>query len=319
VSPDRDRIIEQALKHELRGAIPPAGPACLDAETLGAWTDGGLDPAAMASAETHVSTCARCQAMVGAFARANAAVAPAVEAPSFPLWKWWLAPLAAGAAAVTLWMVVPPQRQIATAPTMAESSQPQTAAPAEPVFAPVPAPPAPAAASAPARSSAEDRGRVARADRAEAPAELAANARDNRQFKDQAELKKETAPQAMQERAAAAEAVALSGVQAPAAPAASAARPAELEKNARLAAPPLPPGEDITDRTSPSPLVSWYVGRAGLVILTTDGGKTFTKVNLSEPLDLATVTASDAKNATVVTTTGRRFRTDDSGRTWRPI
>ena len=60
MSSDRDRILEQALKHELGAAgTPPAGaPAlrsfseggCLDAETLGAWTDGALAPAAMAAA-----------------------------------------------------------------------------------------------------------------------------------------------------------------------------------------------------------------------------------------------------------------------------
>ena len=54
-------------------------------------------------------------------------------------------------------------------------------------------------------------------------------------------------------------------------------------------------------------------------MLTTDGGQTFTKVNLPEPLDLATVTATDAKSATVMTTAGRRFQTNDGGRTWRPI
>ena len=72
MSRDRDRILEQALKHELRAAgTPPAG-ACLDAETLGAWTDGGLEPAAMAAVEAHVSTCARCQAMVGTMVRSAA-------------------------------------------------------------------------------------------------------------------------------------------------------------------------------------------------------------------------------------------------------
>ena len=76
-----------------------------------------------------------------------------------------------------------------------------------------------------------------------------------------------------------------------------------------------------TSPTKPRRLrsVSWFVGRAGLVMLTTDGGKTFTKMNLAEPLDLATVTATDAKSATVMTTAGRRFRTNDGGRTWRPI
>ena len=62
MSRDRDRILEQALKHELRAAgTPPAG-ACLDAETLGAWTDGGLGPAAMAASKRT----SRLRAMSGA-------------------------------------------------------------------------------------------------------------------------------------------------------------------------------------------------------------------------------------------------------------
>ena len=82
MSRDRDRILEQALKHELRAAGTPAAGACLDAETLGAWTEGGLDPAAMAAAEAHVSTCARCQALVGTMARSTPALAP--QAPEAP-------------------------------------------------------------------------------------------------------------------------------------------------------------------------------------------------------------------------------------------
>ena len=59
MSTDRDRILEQALKHELRATgTPPAGD-CLAAETLGAWTDGELAPAAVAAAEAHVAGCAR--------------------------------------------------------------------------------------------------------------------------------------------------------------------------------------------------------------------------------------------------------------------
>ena len=69
MSRDRDRILEQALKHELRAADTAAAGACLDADTLGAWTDGGLQPAEMAAVEAHVSTCARCQAMVGTMMR----------------------------------------------------------------------------------------------------------------------------------------------------------------------------------------------------------------------------------------------------------
>src|SRR5687768_3316962 len=118
-----DRILEQALKHELRATgTPRAGvPAlgsvseegCLDAEVLGAWMEGGLDAAAMASAESHISNCARCQSLVGAMARGT----PVPESTSgtqgtLSLWRWWLAPIAAGVTAATLWMVVPEERQI---------------------------------------------------------------------------------------------------------------------------------------------------------------------------------------------------------------
>ena len=120
MSRDRDRILEQALKHELRAAgTPPAG-ACLDAETLGAWTDGGLDPAAMAAIEAHISNCARCQALVGAMVAQHPRHLRHPRHRRHPrhpvLVEWWLAPLAAGVTAVTLWMVVPEQQKLATAP-----------------------------------------------------------------------------------------------------------------------------------------------------------------------------------------------------------
>ena len=79
MSRDRDRILEQALKHELRAAGTPDRDACLDAETLGAWADGGLDAAAMAAVEAHVSNCARCQAIVGVAARSAPVIAPATN------------------------------------------------------------------------------------------------------------------------------------------------------------------------------------------------------------------------------------------------
>ena len=83
MSRDRDRTLEQALTHELRAAGTPARDACLDAETLGAWADGGLDGAQMAAVELHVSTCARAMAIVGATARSAPAPAPRPPGPSF--------------------------------------------------------------------------------------------------------------------------------------------------------------------------------------------------------------------------------------------
>jgi photosystem II stability/assembly factor-like uncharacterized protein len=54
-------------------------------------------------------------------------------------------------------------------------------------------------------------------------------------------------------------------------------------------------------------------------VLTTDAGATFTRVDLAEPLDIASVSATDARNAIVSAADGRRFRTDDGGRSWRPF
>ncbi len=69
-------------------------------------SDGGLDAVQMASVELHVSTCARCQAIVGAAARSAPVIAPVVNEGWLRFPRWALAPIAA-AAAITIWMVVP--------------------------------------------------------------------------------------------------------------------------------------------------------------------------------------------------------------------
>jgi photosystem II stability/assembly factor-like uncharacterized protein len=77
--------------------------------------------------------------------------------------------------------------------------------------------------------------------------------------------------------------------------------------------------DGLTAGSAPSNEVCWFVGRAGRVLRTTNGGATFTDVSLAEPLDLASVAAVDAANSMVYSVVGRRFRTDDGGRTWRPF
>ena len=83
---------------------------CLDAETVAAWMDGGLDAAGVAAAEAHASTCERCQALLATVIKTlptEDPLAPRHEARgTISFWKWF-APLAATAAAVTIWMVVP--------------------------------------------------------------------------------------------------------------------------------------------------------------------------------------------------------------------
>ena len=342
MSPDRDHILEQALKHELRAADIPATDACLDAETLGAWADDGLDAAAMVAAEAHVSACARCQAMVAAFARGtglgiqapSAPLAPSPRAPGTLAWWKFLVPIAAGVTAVTLWMVVPEQQKVAIAP--AQPAAPAQAPAAAESVAPAPAPPA-----------AIDQ----TAERKDKPV---VDTRDLRRRSIDDNARKEL--EAKQEKAAApareqAAADAVPAAPPPAAAARSGAPIAELQKSNRLAFAPLEivspdparrwrvaggaiersedagaswtpiragSGETITAGSAPSGSICWLVGTNGLVLITVDG-VTFARVPLTQSVDLTSITAADALGATVTAADGRRFRTDDSGRTWRPF
>ncbi|MFL6279836.1 MAG: WD40/YVTN/BNR-like repeat-containing protein [Vicinamibacterales bacterium] len=66
---------------------------------------------------------------------------------------------------------------------------------------------------------------------------------------------------------------------------------------------------------SPSPETCWLVGRAGLVLLSTDGAS-WQRRAFPEQVDLTGVRASDAQRALVTTTDGRQFATTDGGVTW---
>jgi hypothetical protein len=67
--------------------------------------------------------------------------------------------------------------------------------------------------------------------------------------------------------------------------------------------------------SSPSRDVCWIVGRAGVVLLTTDGA-TWQRRSTPETVDLTAVRAVDARSATVTTADGRQFVTADGGVTW---
>jgi len=75
------------------------------------------------------------------------------------------------------------------------------------------------------------------------------------------------------------------------------------------------PPAHIVSGTAPAPAICWLVGRAGVVMLTVDGQR-FTRLDLPDRVDLASVTATSAREATVTTTDGRTFRTTDGGVTW---
>ncbi len=66
----------------------------------------------------------------------------------------------------------------------------------------------------------------------------------------------------------------------------------------------------------PSENVCWLVGRAGAILLTTDG-KTWNKIPPPADADFVAVTAADASSAAITTADGRTFRTTDGGQSWQ--
>jgi photosynthesis system II assembly factor YCF48-like protein/putative zinc finger protein len=77
----------------------------------------------------------------------------------------------------------------------------------------------------------------------------------------------------------------------------------------------LGPKEALAAGSAPAPGVAWLVGRAGLVLTTSDG-RTWARVSFPVAVDLTTVAAVDARTAIVTASDGRVFRTSDAGRTW---
>src|SRR5690349_638409 len=93
------------LRETLRGRMTPDPSAgCLDGEVLAAWSEGTLDAGERDALEGHAADCARCQALLAAMARIE---------PHSPSRWWrpstfgWLAPLAAAAAAILIWITLP--------------------------------------------------------------------------------------------------------------------------------------------------------------------------------------------------------------------
>jgi hypothetical protein len=326
----------------------------LDAETVAAWMDGGLDATSLAAAEAHASNCDRCQALLATVAK----TIPERETKSvFHLWKWWLAPIAATAAAVTLWIVVPqdPMRpasvapdtelaQKASEPAPSAQSVPPPAAVAEAPAKPVSPAPADARFAGSRRNVPASRSDEAKA--VESGAKLAdaqANTPERTPPRDRQEKR-----EANLERAAAAPAEPSSAL--PSAPAAAAAdntlgAVAQLRKQTsrvEFVSPDprfrwrvtgntiehtqdggrdwipvrLTVNELVTAGSAPAPLVCWVVGRRGLVLLATDGTN-FTPLPFPERVDLTSITAADARRATVTTADGRTFHTENSGRNWQ--
>ena len=73
----------------------------------------------------------------------------------------------------------------------------------------------------------------------------------------------------------------------------------------------------LTAGSSPSPAVCWLVGREGVVLITTDEGRSWQRVPFPQAIDLISIRASDGTTAAVVGADGRSFTTSDRGVTWK--
>ncbi|MGE3707100.1 MAG: zf-HC2 domain-containing protein [Vicinamibacterales bacterium] len=119
----RDRAFDDLLRRAPL-AHTTSSAACVDAETLAAWSDGTLRADAARTVEAHLAGCARCQRLVAAFARTDSTpgrarpeTADVLDGRALdatrpdPFWRrWrlaWLAPVAATATALAVWVATP--------------------------------------------------------------------------------------------------------------------------------------------------------------------------------------------------------------------
>ena len=116
-SRERDESMERLLRQSKQAFQVSQTPqdgrvdeACVDAETLAAWAEGGLSGPALELIQAHVADCGRCQTLVGTFARVDTIVPMSAPAHAPRRVAAWFVPLGAAAAAVVavgLWIVVP--------------------------------------------------------------------------------------------------------------------------------------------------------------------------------------------------------------------
>ena len=331
------------LGKTLRRSPATASDPCLDAETLAAYADGGLGAKAATAVELHASNCSRCTAVLATLERTAPAAAVA-EAWTLARVFRWVAPLAAAATAVAIWVAVP-QRPIAPVETMISQDLKSTEQVPVPVPVPVPEPQTgnaePGTRNPGAQNQVQFRDEFRR-ERAEsqelgsaaAPAPTAPNA-----------LGAPNAPNApgapnapnvpdafAPETPPAAEALARADAPqaaAPAPPPAPAPAPApqtfaadavtESATAARSQRSAMSLAQKPTESISPSnPLMRWRVIQPVAVERSRDGGKTWTKTMLPAS-NTVFVRAVDGDRAVATTSDNAQFYTANGGQSWTRV
>lgn len=329
---DNEREQDAWLGNTLRQTTATAPDGCLDAETLAAWADAGLNAQAAAAVELHASNCSRCMAVLATLER-TAPVAPVADAWTLARVFRWVAPLAAAATAVAIWVAVP-DRSI----TPVESTVSQDVRSIDAVPVPVPGSGSAAEPGSLNQNRAPATGNAAPGTRNPEP-------QSKSEFRD--ELRRQSGPG--------------QAVGSVAAPAASAERYApEREMGApaagpvaadeQLAAPPAaappPPAprafaadartENATAGTAQrsalssatvltsessdprNSLIRWRILANTLLERSKDGGKSWTRATGPAP-NLAAVRAVDADRAVVTTSDKAEFYTTNGGQSWTRV
>lgn len=320
--PDRNDWLGTTLRRS-DAALPDA---CLDAETLAAWADGGLSSQSAAAVESHASSCSRCMAVLAAMERtAPATPVRHVWAPA--RWLRWLVPLTAAATAIAIWVLVPnrpitsvaPPVESSTAATVREDAA--SARPSIPAQAPESGTLSQNQNPAPGARSPEPQAKGESLAKADSQANVELQRRDEFR-RERAEAESANAPAAVAEAPASP----------PSAPPPAAASPGlaadSLAGSPASAAQRLSVSRQIalTESTSPSnPLNKWRVVTSRTIERSTDGGNTWMKTvpppaaSAGNPPAIVSIRAVDDVRAVARTSDGTEFYTADRGLSWTRV
>ncbi len=94
--PEHDSLTEKVFGDPGPVSAAP-GPACVDAETLAAYLDGGLSDAPRSAVEGHAAGCLRCQTLLS--------VVVATEPEAAPRQRWWAAWSARWLVPAAVWLL----------------------------------------------------------------------------------------------------------------------------------------------------------------------------------------------------------------------
>jgi hypothetical protein len=327
--------IDAILARALRAADSPARPDCPDAALLAAWFDKSLVRGGAERVESHLGECPRCQGIVAAMARAESAAAAAPEAAQRPRWRIlfemrFLAPAVAGAFALVTLATVFHRRfgayrnaqPVAALQTFQESA---AAARTRILAKNEAAPPRQAMELQTEAMPAAPRAAAAGAGAAGAPgAEMPGGATGATRYagKSVTQLKAQGAREA-----AAPQEPTMQTPIAVKSPDGSATWHVGTKGFISIVA--TEGGHflvgrqdsgvktDLLGGSAVSSKVCWVVGRAGTILLTTDGGNHWVRVQSPIGTDIAGVAAHSAQSATIRTEAGLQFSTTDGGETWK--